>query len=188
MNRQTSWTSLKIINQSAMETLKVVPEIASTSTPIEMKTIEFMTMKLAPHTCGSASKSVSTIFFNRCKKWTDKEYRQGYMEASVEQGIAWQIRANRKAKGWTQEQLALTLETTQSGISRLEDPEYGTHSIDTLLKLANAFDCALSVRFIAYSRLAEESVDLSEANLVAKGFDEEVILYSGDANDYRIER
>lgn len=110
------------------------------------------------------------------------------MEASVEQGIAWQIRANRKAKGWTQEQLALTLETTQSGISRLEDPEYGTHSIDTLLKLANAFDCALSVRFIAYSRLAEESVDLSEANLVAKGFDEEVILYSGDANDYRIER
>lgn len=102
------------------------------------------------------------------------------MEASVEQGIAWQIRANRKARGLTQLDLAQALDTNQSAISRLEDPEYGGHSLDTLIKLANSFECALSVRFISYAQLAADSIDLSEKRLVAKKFNEDVTTYIGE--------
>lgn len=92
------------------------------------------------------------------------------MEASVEEGIAWQIRAIRKDRKLTQSQLAEIIGTTQSGVSRLEDPEYGKHSIETLLALANAFDCALSIRFISYAELAINSADLSQAALTAESF------------------
>lgn len=112
----------------------------------------------------------SRAFARRYEKWVDPEYRQAYMEASIEEGLAWQIKANRKARGLTQDDLAALLDTRQSAISRLEDPEYGSHNIETLLKLANAFDCALSVRFISYARLALESSDLSESALVAESF------------------
>ena len=57
--------------------------------------------------------------------WLDEEFRQGYMVASVEEGLAGQIRAMRKDRRLTQSQLAEKLNTTQSGVSRLEDPEYG---------------------------------------------------------------
>lgn len=105
--------------------------------------------------------------------WVDREYRQAYAEAAVEQGTAWQIRANRKARGWSQDELASKLETFQSAVSRLEDPEYGKHSIETLIAVANAFDCALSVRFVSYSALALESLDLSPEAMVVPSYDEE---------------
>jgi len=110
----------------------------------------------------------------RYPKWRDTDYRRSYVVAAVEQGLAWQIRANRQSRNLTQEELAQKIGTQQSAISRLEDPTYGAHSLDTLLMLAHAFDCALSVRFTSFSRLAEESADLSPLALVAEPFDSEV--------------
>lgn len=92
------------------------------------------------------------------------------MEAAAEEGIAWQIRAIRRDRRMTQSRLGALIKTTQSGISRLEDPEYGKHSIDTLLEIANAFDCALSIRFISYAELARNSEDLSPTALTVESF------------------
>jgi len=105
------------------------------------------------------------------------------MEASIEEGLAWQIKANRKARGLTQDDLARLLDTKQSAISRLEDPEYGNHNIETLLKLANAFDCALAVRFISYAQLSLESSDLSEPALVASSFSDDETTLIGVQNE-----
>lgn len=107
-------------------------------------------------------------------KWRDTEYRQAYMEASIEQGIAWQIRLNRELRDWSQRELAAAVGTGQSAISRLEDPTYGAHSLDTLIKVAHAFDCALSVKFISYSQLAFESERLGEAEQCAVPFSVEL--------------
>lgn len=104
------------------------------------------------------------------------------MEASVEQGIAWQIRANRLARELSQVKLAELLGTTQSAISRLEDPEYGCHSMESLTKLANVFDCALSVKFISYAELARDSVDLSPESMVVPTFSAEVQQLTGEEN------
>jgi hypothetical protein len=38
--------------------------------------------------------------------WKDKEYREAYMEASVEQAISWQVKVNRQKRGLTKQQLA----------------------------------------------------------------------------------
>lgn len=107
-------------------------------------------------------------------KWQDKEYRDAYMEASIEQGIAWQIRTNRCLRGITQTDLAKAIGTQQSAISRLEDPTYGAHSLETLVEIAKSFDCALSVKFISFSHLAYESEKLGESDLYAATFTEEM--------------
>lgn len=106
-------------------------------------------------------------------RWKNQEYRQAYMEAAIEQGIAWQIKVNRERRQWSQKDLARLIDTRQSAISRAEDPEYGRHRIETLTKIANAFDCALQVRFVPYSSLARDSADLSQDTLYAPSFDEE---------------
>lgn len=95
------------------------------------------------------------------------------MVAAIEQGIAWQIRANREGRGWTQRELAERLETGQSAVSRLEDPEYGAQSLETLVRVAKAFDCALIVKLAPYSALAADSEDLSHEHLFARSYDDE---------------
>jgi transcriptional regulator with XRE-family HTH domain len=108
----------------------------------------------------------------KCKpKWRDREYREGYMEASVEQGIAWQIRINRTLRHMTQANLAQKIGSKPNGISRLEDPEYGAHSLETLKQIAKAFDCALLVKFISYGELANESEHLSETDQFAVSYE-----------------
>ena len=110
-------------------------------------------------------------------EWLDKEFREGYLEGAVEQGVAWQIRSNRQARRLSQDDLANAIGTNQSAISRAEDPEYGAHSLDTLTKIAHAFDCALSVKFVPYSQLAIDSEDLSPEALYARSFTEELKIY-----------
>ena len=96
------------------------------------------------------------------------------MEACVEQDIAWQISINRKARDLTQKQLATKVGTTQTSITRWEDPCYGKHSIGALIKIAHAFDCALLVRLIPYSKLAEISQDTSPAGFMATPYENEI--------------
>jgi len=89
------------------------------------------------------------------------------MEAAIEQGVAWQIKINRKFRYMSQKELATAIGTQQSAVSRLEDPEYGAQSLETLLAVAKAFDCALLVKFISYSELAKGSENLSETDQYA---------------------
>lgn len=100
-------------------------------------------------------------------KWHNREYREGYMEAAIEQGVAWQIKINRKFRNLSQTELAQAIGTKQSSISRFEDPEYGAHSLEALKEIAKAFDCALSVKFISYGDLASESEHLAETDQYA---------------------
>ena len=108
-------------------------------------------------------------------KWRDAEYRRAYLLASIEQGIAWQIKTNRTARGLSQADLAGALGAEQSAVSQLEDPACGGYTVDTLLKLAEAFDCALSLRFVPFSELACESQDLSPQALYAAPYSEEIL-------------
>lgn len=106
--------------------------------------------------------------------WHDIESRQAYMEACVEQDIAWQISINRKARELSQKQLAEKIRTTQTAIARWEDPCYGRHSIPSLIKIAHAFDCALMVRLIPYSKLAEITKDTSDSAYLAVSYKSEI--------------
>jgi transcriptional regulator with XRE-family HTH domain len=58
--------------------------------------------------------------------------------------IAAQVSEQRKARGLSQKELAELVGTTQSAIARLESGGRPPR-IDTLLRIANALDCALAV-------------------------------------------
>lgn len=59
--------------------------------------------------------------------------------------LADQIAQLREKHGWTQAELARKVRTTQSGIARLENPNYRRYSFTTLEKVANALGARLVV-------------------------------------------
>jgi transcriptional regulator with XRE-family HTH domain len=107
-------------------------------------------------------------------KLKNKAYRAAFVIEHVKTSVPLQIHALREQFGWTQGQLAERAKTTQTVISRLEDPNYGNLSLNSLLKLASAFDIGLLVKFVPFSRLLNEFKDLSPQALFAKPFIEEL--------------
>ncbi|MCY0389601.1 transcriptional regulator [Robbsia sp. Bb-Pol-6] len=110
----------------------------------------------------------------KLSKFRQRGYRNGYVKASVEQGMAFQLRALRSARGLTQKEVATGAGLgSQSAVARLEDPSYGRMSIPTLLKLGAYYDVALSVQFVAYSEFFRNKQNMSEEAMQVRSFEEE---------------
>ncbi len=101
-----------------------------------------------------------------------KEYRDALVEAEIANGIAFQIRAMQAERGWTQEQLGDSAGMKQESISRLVNSS-GNSSLNTLRRMASAFDVALIVRFVPFSQLLEWTGNLSRDRLAPTSFHEE---------------
>ena len=82
-----------------------------------------------------------------------KNFRDAYLDSSLCWVIRTQVRLIREDRGWTQEELAEKSGVSFETINRLENLEIADNAprIGTLLKLADAFDVALIVRFEAWS-------------------------------------
>lgn len=130
----------------------------------------------APSASGLPDTDLSEVpaSLRQFDEWREKAYRDAYMAEAVDQGIAWQIRINRESRGLSQKQFAAALGTQQSAVSRLEDPDYGAHSLALLKQVARAFDCALLLKLIPFSELAAETERLSPEDLFAAPFTAEV--------------
>jgi len=88
--------------------------------------------------------------------------------------VPFQLRAIRERRGWTQEKLAEKIGTTQNTISRLENPKTSKPTIKTLLRLANAFDVGLLVRFVPFGFYGDV-VDATKAtHIEIPSYDEEL--------------
>ena len=103
----------------------------------------------------------------------NKEYRDAFVSAHIDNGIPFQIRALRKRKGWTQKELAEHVGMKQERISALENPNYSKFTLSTLKKLASAFDVALIVRFAPFGELAKWELELSPESLTPPSFEED---------------
>lgn len=77
----------------------------------------------------------------------DKDARHSYMAKHLRMTIAFQVRLIRIQRGWTQAELARRCGTKQSAISRLEDWDADFPQVETLRKVAEAFDCAVRISF-----------------------------------------
>jgi transcriptional regulator with XRE-family HTH domain len=105
----------------------------------------------------------------------DKEYRDLYVAEHIRTGIAFQIRAMRDDRGWTQTELGQRAQgMAQETISQLEDPDYGRLTLRTLRRLASALDVALVVRFAPFSELIDWIVRLTPERLAPPSFDQEL--------------
>lgn len=92
-------------------------------------------------------------------KLTDKEYREAFISEEIDVGLPMQLRAMRESRGWTQGEVARTMETKQPRFSLMEKPGYGNFSLNTLKKIASLFDVGLIVSFVPFS----EMIDFTEA-------------------------
>jgi transcriptional regulator with XRE-family HTH domain len=118
---------------------------------------------------------VSVTFRKRLfAKLKKKAYRDAYTVEHVKTTVPLQVRTLREQHEWTQGKLAAEARTTQTAISRLEDPNYGNLTLNTLLKIAAALDVGLLVKLVPFSRLLQEFQDLSPAALSAPSFMEEL--------------
>lgn len=104
----------------------------------------------------------------------NRKARDAYVEAELVNGLAHQIRIIRQQRGWSQKELAKRVGTTQTTISRLEDPSYGKYSIRTLLALGKVFDVALFVRYMQFSQFMPATWDTRPDHFRANAFEEEV--------------
>jgi transcriptional regulator with XRE-family HTH domain len=101
----------------------------------------------------------------------DKEYRDLFVAEHIAAGLAFQIRAMREARGWSQAELGRRVGMRQETICLLENPSYGRFTLRTLKRLASAFDVALTVRFAPFDELAARTTNLSPEDLAVPAFD-----------------
>lgn len=115
---------------------------------------------------------MSVISDKILSEFSDKEFRDGYVESRVRNLIAYQIRALRDQRNLSQKQLAEKLpHGTQSAVSRAEDPEYGRLSVTSLLELASAFDVGVTIKFCNHEDFLAQTANISPSNLCALSYD-----------------
>ena len=110
--------------------------------------------------------------FKNLRKFFRKRYRDVF-GTSITGTTAAQIRAMREKKGWSQEELAKKLGMGQARISLLENPNYENLSLNTLKRVANAFDVGLVVRFVPFSKLIEMVDNETSDTLAVPSFENE---------------
>lgn len=106
-------------------------------------------------------------------KFSNKEFRDLYVDSHITNGVSFQIRGMRKGRKWSQKKLATEIGTQQEAISRLENPDYGRFSLDTLKKVAAVFDVALLVRFIPFSELAARTTSMTRRTIDVPSYSED---------------
>lgn len=116
------------------------------------------------------------------EEFQDKDYRHSYVDDFLDASIAAQIKALRESRGLTQEKLAGLAGMKQSRISVLEDVNYDSWSINTLRKLARAFDVALVVKFESFSRRLEDIAQFNREALLVPAFTETAKLAASHAD------
>lgn len=104
----------------------------------------------------------------------DKEYRDAFVGAQLRVALPMQCRALRESRGWTQPQLAEAAGMSQPRISEIERPGERRLNLDTLLRLASAFDVALQVRFVPFSELIDDDESLDAGDFYVASFDEDI--------------
>ena len=104
----------------------------------------------------------------------DQIYRSAFVQERVRSSIALQIRALREQRNkMTQRQLGDALGMAQTWVSKLENPEYGKMTVATLLRLAEAFDSDLEIKFRPFSASIDTLPTQTEEYFRVPSFDEE---------------
>lgn len=104
--------------------------------------------------------------WNLCR---DKPFRHRLVAVSVGFGLARQIRALRKQRGWTLKELGRRSGVAWTTVARYER-WCGNASFTVLLKIAAAFDCGLHCGLVSWRNFF---LSLGRAD-VSPSFDEEI--------------
>lgn len=115
----------------------------------------------------------------------DAEYRTAFVASQINIGIPFQLRALLKGRGKTQEWLAEKTGMLQPRISGLLNPGKTRPNIETLRRLAEAFDCGLAVRFVPFSELMSWSDRFDPESFNIPRFEEDQELSERNTADMK---
>lgn len=124
-------------------------------------------MNEEPHAAGSPRSA------RLAAKMRSKAYRDAYVASHTRQFLARQIRAFRGDR--SQVQFGDLIGKRQTVVSRLEDPNYGKWTLQTLFDVARKLDVAVLVRFVDFSTFVELTNDVSEKAARPQAYDESQI-------------
>lgn len=95
------------------------------------------------------------------EKLKSKAYRAAYVAENVRTSIAYQVRTMRDQRDISQTALGQLMDKPQSVVSRLENPDYGKMTVQSLLDVAKALDVALLVQFVSFPDFIQRTRDVS---------------------------
>ena len=104
----------------------------------------------------------------------DKQYRHAFVKSQLRIGLPMMCRVLRESRGWTQPMLAKEAGMSQPRISEIERPGERNLNLETLLRLAEAYDVALQVRFVPFRCLVDDSDNTSLHKYSVKPFEEDL--------------
>ena len=102
------------------------------------------------------------------------EFRRAFVDDYVQEMIAAQIRAMRERLALSQEQVgAAAGGIKQEQVSRLENPDYSGTTVNSLKRVAQAFDVGLIVRLAPFSEFIDWIVNQTPDKLTPANYAEE---------------
>ena len=111
-------------------------------------------------------------------KLQEKAYRDAFVGSQINIELPIQIRALRERRGWTQGELAKRTGMVQPRISAIETPGKGKLNLETLRRLAAAFDVGLIVRFAPFSEMIEWGEKFSPDSFDVPSFEIDIKTYT----------
>ena len=100
----------------------------------------------------------------------DPEARHDYAELFLNSSIALQIKALRLQRGWSQEDLAARADLHQAQILAMEQVSHSSWNLESLQKIAKAFDLSLRVSFETFGTLLNDYVEQDRSSLERSSF------------------
>jgi transcriptional regulator with XRE-family HTH domain len=105
----------------------------------------------------------------------DKKFRDTFASEQLDKMLSKQIRALRRQRGWTQQELAVKAGMSQTRIAQLENPRIPFDHLGPLRKLAAVFDVALVVRFISWGEFLDLVISFKGVEIIPSYPDDRVM-------------
>jgi len=121
-------------------------------------------------------KNISRLAKELYNAFKNKDYRHAYADEFLNLSIATQIKVLREQRNWTQKELADRVIMEQPRISVMENVSYSSWSINTLRKLAKAFDLRLRVSFESFGSCVNDIEQFSRETLVRPSFENDPVF------------
>ena len=120
---------------------------------------------IGPEPEDAHSRRLSSL----AKKLRNKRYRDGYLSSHTRMFLANQLVSLQGEM--SQKEFGELLGKAQPIISRLQNPDYGKYTLQTLLDIASKLNIALIVRFVDFPTFINFTSDFSDEALRPTQFD-----------------